>query len=43
MTVRMPASVDFAIFFVIVLVAAALCYRYVEMPLRVRIRRWGGG
>ncbi len=40
--VRMPASVDFAIFFVIVLVAAALCYRYVEMPLRVRIRRWGG-
>ena len=40
--VRMPASVDFMIFFVIVLVAAALCYRFVEMPLRRRIRRWGG-
>lgn len=41
--VRMPASVDFIIFFFVVLIAAGLCYRYVETPLRVRIRRWGGG
>lgn len=39
---RLPPMLDFAIFFALVLGASALCYRYVETPLRRRIRRWGG-
>lgn len=40
--IRLPAAVDFLIYFLVVLAASVLCYRYVERPLRRRIRRWGG-
>lgn len=41
--VVMPGLVDFTLYFAIVLGVSALCFRYIERPLRRRIRRWGGG
>jgi peptidoglycan/LPS O-acetylase OafA/YrhL len=40
--VRLPTWLDFPLHAALVIVVAALCYRYVETPLRRRIRRWGG-
>jgi peptidoglycan/LPS O-acetylase OafA/YrhL len=33
-------GIDFGLYFIAVIAAAALCYRYVETPLRRRIRSW---
>ncbi|MFO0987444.1 MAG: acyltransferase [Alphaproteobacteria bacterium] len=39
-----PSSwIDFPIYIGLVIVLASLCYRYVETPLRRRIRRWAEG
>jgi len=38
----LPTWADFPLYTGLVILLAALCYRYVETPLRRRIRRWGG-
>jgi peptidoglycan/LPS O-acetylase OafA/YrhL len=40
--IRLPTWLDFPLHAGLVIALAALCYRYVETPLRRRIRRWGG-
>jgi peptidoglycan/LPS O-acetylase OafA/YrhL len=39
---RLPTWMDFPLYAALVIVLAGLCYRFVETPLRRRIRRWGG-
>lgn len=39
---RLPSYLDFPLYAALVIAVAALCYRYVETPLRRRVRRWGG-
>jgi len=39
--VKLPPALDFLLYGAILVGAAALCYRYLETPLRRRIRRWG--
>ena len=36
----LPSYLDFALYFLLVVAVAAFCYRFVETPLRHRIRRW---
>lgn len=38
---QLPTWIDFALYTALVILLAGLCYRYVETPLRRRIRRWG--
>ena len=38
--IRLPATVDFLLLFLIIIGVSALSYRYIETPLRRRIRRW---
>ncbi len=38
---RLPAWIDFPVYAGLVITFAALCYRFVETPLRRRVRRWG--
>jgi peptidoglycan/LPS O-acetylase OafA/YrhL len=41
--IRLPIWLDFALYSALVIALAGLCFRYLETPLRRRIRRWGGG
>lgn len=38
---RLPVWIDFPLYAGLVIALAGLCYRFIETPLRRRIRRWG--